>query len=44
MIKGKVIKLRDDGTAIIQAVLPLIQTVHRKVQEVYIDPIDSRPL
>lgn len=28
----------------IEATLPLAQTVHRQVKEVYIDPIDSRPL
>lgn len=44
MIKGKIVELREDGTAIIKAVLPLAQTIHRNVQEVYIDPIDSRPL
>lgn len=44
MIKGKIIELREDGTALIEAVLPLAQTVHRQVKEVYIDPIDSRPL
>lgn len=44
MIKGKIIELREDGTAVIKANLPLTQTVHRKVKEVYIDPIDSRPL
>lgn len=44
MIKGKIVELQEDGTAIIKAVLPLVQTVHRKVQEVYVDPIDSRPL
>lgn len=44
MIKGKIIKLREDGTALIEATLPLAQTVHRQVKEVYIDPIDSRPL
>ena len=44
MLKGKIIKLREDGTALIEAVLPLAQVVHRQVKEVYIDPIDSRPL
>lgn len=44
MIKGKIVELQEDGTAIIKSVLPLVQTVHRKVQEVYVDPIDSRPL
>ncbi len=44
MLKGKIIKLREDGTALIEAALPLAQVVHRQVKEVYIDPIDSRPL
>lgn len=44
MIKGKIVELREDGTAIIKTVLPLVQTIHRNVQEVYVDPIDSRPL
>lgn len=44
MIKGKIVDLKEDGTAVITANLPLVQTVHRCVKEVYVDPIDSRPL
>lgn len=44
MIKGKIVELREDGTAVIEAVLPLAKAVHRQVKEVYIEPIDSRPL
>ena len=44
MLKGRIIDLREDGTAVIEARLPLVAVVHRQVKEVYIDPIDSRPL
>lgn len=44
MIKGKIVEIREDGTAIIEAQLPIDQVIHRKVKEVYIDLIDSRPL
>ena len=44
MIKGKLIDLREDGTAIIQAQVPLHQVLHRQIKECYIDLIDSRPL
>ncbi len=44
MLKGKLIDLREDGTAIIQARVPLHQVLHRQVKECYIDLIDSRPL
>ena len=44
MLKGKIIDLREDGTAIIQAQVPLHQVLHRQVKECYIDLIDSRPL
>lgn len=44
MLKGKIIELEADGSALIRANLPLVQAVHRKVNEVYIDLIDSRPL
>lgn len=44
MLKGKIIELGSDGSALISAKLPLVQAVHRKVNEVYIDLIDSRPL
>ena len=44
MLKGKIIDLREDGTAIIQAQVPIDQMLHRQVKECYIDLIDSRPL
>ena len=44
MLKGKVIDLKEDGTAVIEVPVNIGQFVHRKVREVYIDPIDSRPL
>ncbi len=44
MLKGKIRELGSDGSALISAKLPLVQAVHRKVNEVYIDLIDSRPL
>lgn len=44
MLKGKIVDLREDGTAVIEAVVPIQQVVHRKVKEVYIDLIDSRSL
>ena len=44
MLKGKIMSLNEDGTAVIRAQLPLGQVLHRNVREVYIDMIDSRPL
>lgn len=44
MLKGKVVDLKEDGTAVIEAPVNIGQFIHRKVNEVYIDPIDSRPL
>ena len=44
MLKGKIIDVREDGTAVIEAPIDIGQFIHRKVKEVYIDPIDSRPL
>ena len=44
MLKGKLIDLREDGTAIIQAQVPIHQVLHRQVKECYIDLIDSRSL
>lgn len=44
MLKGKIMSLNEDGTALIKAQLPLGQVLHREVKEVYIDLIDSRPL
>lgn len=44
MNKGKIVDVREDGTVLIEAVLPIAQIVHRQIKEVYVDPIDSRPL
>lgn len=44
MLKGIIHDLREDGTAVIHAQVPIDRFVHRKVKEVYIDLIDSRPL
>ena len=44
MLKGKVIDLKEDGTAIIACKVNIGQFVHRQVKECYIDLIDSRPL
>lgn len=44
MLKGTIVKLNEDGAALIKAQLPLGQVLHREVREVYIDMIDSRPL
>ena len=44
MFKGVITDFREDGTAVIEAKLDTGMLVHRKVKEVYIDPIDSRPL
>ena len=44
MYKGVLTDIREDGTAVIEARLDAGMLVHRKVKEVYIDPIDSRPL
>lgn len=44
MLKGNITSVREDGTAVIVAQVPIGQIVHRKVKEVYIDLIDSRPL
>ena len=44
MIKGQLIELHEDGRAVIEAILPVHQVIHRDVKEVYVDLIDSRPL
>lgn len=44
MLKGKIVDVREDGTVVIEAVLPVAQIIHRQVKEVYVEPIDSRPL
>ena len=44
MIRGRILDLREDGTAVIEAPVDVGQFIHRKVKEVYIEPVDSRPL
>lgn len=44
MIKGTIVSLREDGKATIEAYLPVGQIVHRQTKEVYVEPVDSRPL
>lgn len=44
MLKGKIVELREDGTAVIEVVVPIAQIIHQKVKEVYVQLIDSRPL
>lgn len=44
MLKGKIIDLKEDGTAVIACKVNIGQFVHRQVKECYIDLIDSRPL
>lgn len=44
MIKGKILDINADGSAIIQAPIDPYILTHRKVKECYVDFIDSRPL
>lgn len=44
MLKGKIIDLKEDGTALIACKVDIGQFVHRNVKECYVDLIDSRPL
>ena len=44
MTKGKIIDLKEDGTAIIQAQLSLARLIHQETTECYVEPIDRRPL
>lgn len=44
MLKGKITDIKEDGTIVIKAVVPIHQIIHRQVKECYIDLIDSRPL
>ncbi len=44
MIKGKVQDLREDGTAVIYAKVPIEEFIRHKVKDVYVEMIDSRPL
>lgn len=44
MIKGRILSVSEDGTAVIAAPIDTYILTHRKVKEAYIDYIDSRPL
>ena len=44
MLKGNIVDIKEDGTAVIEASMNIGQLVHRQIKQVYIDPIDSRPL
>lgn len=44
MIRGKLQTVLEDGTSVIYAQIPLYELTHRKVTEVYVEAIDSRPL
>ena len=44
MLKGKIIDIREDGTAVIIAPIEIQKVIHRQIKECYVEPIDSRPL
>ena len=44
MLKGKIIDLKEDGTALIACKVDIGKFIHRQIKEAYIDLIDSRPL
>lgn len=44
MIKGRILSVSEDGTAVIAAPIDTYILTHRKVKEAYIDYIDSRQL
>ena len=44
MMKGRVHDILSDGTCVIYAEIPVALLAHRKVKEVYVEPIDSRSL
>lgn len=44
MLKGKIIDLKEDGTAVIACKVDIGKFIHRQIKEAYIDLIDSRPL
>lgn len=44
MIKGKLVDIKEDGTAVIKCRVDVAQVVHRQIKECYVDLIDSRPL
>lgn len=44
MTKGKIIRIEDDGTAVITAPVNIAKFIREKPTECYVDFIDSRPL
>lgn len=44
MLKGKIVDLKEDGTAVIKCKVDVPKLIHRQVKECYIDLIDSRPI
>lgn len=44
MLKGKIIEVKENGTAIIEASINTAEFVRKEIKECYIDYIDSRPL
>lgn len=44
MVKGKIIQVNEDGTAIIKANINTYDLIKKNISECYVDFIDSRPL
>lgn len=44
MIKGKITDIKEDGTAVITVQLNLADYIRKDYKDVYVEPIDSRPL
>ncbi len=44
MIKGKIVDIREDGTAVIEAQLNLTTLIRQNTKYCNVEPIDSRPL
>ena len=44
MVKGKIIQVNEDGTAIIKANINTYDLIKKNISECYVDYIDSRPL
>lgn len=44
MLKGKIVDVRQDGTAVIEAKVNVSKIIRQNISEAYIDLIDSRPL
>lgn len=44
MIKGKIVSVNEDGTAVIVASINTTEFIRKNIKECYVDYIDSRPL